>query len=241
MSGSVRSVRQSFAILRLLAHAGPMTLSDVGRALGLSPSSCLNLLRTLADEAVIEREAATKRYRLAPDWAASGLLADNRAQTVLKRMRPAMARFAREHGATVGLWTVAPGRRLLLAGHAESDGAMRIQLADGQRQPLGGGAVGRMLAAVQRISDAELARRYAEVRWQSALPLTRYVEEVRRAGERGYAIDDGLAFAGVCSVACAIGGDDARFLLSASVFAAAHSETEVNHIGQSLAALRLPD
>src|SRR3546814_17307757 len=66
MTGPVRSVSQSFAILRLLAEAGTLTLSDIGRTVGLSPSSCLNLLKTLVGEGAVERDARTKYYRLAP-------------------------------------------------------------------------------------------------------------------------------------------------------------------------------
>ena len=68
----VRSVAQAFAILRLLAVSGPLSLTDVGRALDLSPSSCLNLLRTLVDEGAVERETGRKVYRLTGEWAEAG-------------------------------------------------------------------------------------------------------------------------------------------------------------------------
>src|SRR3546814_15761696 len=74
MTGPVRSVSQSFAILRLLAEAGTLTLSDIGRTVGLSPSSCLNLLKTLVGEGAVERDARTKYYRLAPAWQAVEVL-----------------------------------------------------------------------------------------------------------------------------------------------------------------------
>ena len=71
MTGPVRSVSQAFAILRLLGDAGALTLSDIGRSVGLSPSSCLNLLKTLVAEGAIEREGASKRYRLTAPWQAA--------------------------------------------------------------------------------------------------------------------------------------------------------------------------
>ena len=135
MTSPVRSVALAFAILRLLAETSPLTLSELGRALMLSPSSCLNLLRTLVDEGVVEREGRTKRYRLTQDWASADLFQAGRAQNVIDRMRPMMAQFAMEFGATVGLWKVIPGGRLRLIAHVENDAPMRIQLADGQRQP----------------------------------------------------------------------------------------------------------
>src|SRR3546814_4063727 len=61
-------------MLRLLAEAGTLTLSDIGRTVGLSPSSCLNLLKTLVGEGAVERDARTKYYRLAPAWQAVEVL-----------------------------------------------------------------------------------------------------------------------------------------------------------------------
>ena len=70
MSGPVRSVSQAFAILRLLSsHPAGLTLSEIARDLALSPSSCLNLLRTLVAEGMVERGGAAKLYRAASGWA----------------------------------------------------------------------------------------------------------------------------------------------------------------------------
>lgn len=237
MTDTVRSVRLSFAIMRLLAEAGQMTLSEVGKALDLSPSSCLNLLRTLVDEGAVRRDAQSKRYRLAGNWAASNLFHDNRAQAMLDRMRPSMAAFARDHGSTVGLWMVAPGRRLLLVGHCENEAPLRIQLAEGQRQPLGGGAVGKALASAQSVASTELARRHAEVRWQTPISFADYADDVARAATAGYAIDDGVAFAGVCSVAAVVDREDAEFLLSSSVFSGSRSAKDLAGMGHALADL----
>jgi len=235
MTSSVRSVAQAFAILRLLAESDPLTLSDLGRALNLSPSSCLNLLRTLVDEGVIERENGTKRYRLSYDWASADLFQAGRAQNVIDRMRPLMAQFAREFATTVGLWKVIPGSRLRLIAHAESDARMRIQLADGQRQPLGGGVVGRALAAAQHVDDSELARRYVDLRWQKPMSLSQYIKDVRQAEVQGYAVDDSIAFAGVCSVAIALPDLHPAFCISASFFSGSISNPEIERTGRALA------
>jgi IclR family acetate operon transcriptional repressor len=57
MAGPVRSVSQAFSLMRLLAvAAAPQSLTDLVRATGTSPSSCLNLLRTLLTEGVIEAD-----------------------------------------------------------------------------------------------------------------------------------------------------------------------------------------
>jgi DNA-binding IclR family transcriptional regulator len=234
MTSSVRSVDNAFAILRLLAESGPQTLTGIGQELGLSPSSCLNLLRTLVDQGAVEREGRAKLYRLAPSWAETRLFDAGRDRVMIETLRAAMAQVAREHEATVGLWKVSPGRRLQLIAHAQCNAAMRIQLADGQRQPIGGGAVGRALAAAEQPGDAELARRYAEVRWQSPLPLSIYLEQIALAAEQGFAIDEAATFTGVTSLAATVGEDRPAYLVSASVFAGSRGAKELHALGTAL-------
>jgi IclR family acetate operon transcriptional repressor len=234
MSGPVRSVSQAFAILRLIAESGPLTLSDVVRALELSPSSCFNLLATLLNEGVIEREASSKRYVLTRDWAKADLFNAGRDRAMAEMLRAAMVQVAREHEATVGLWKVSPGRRLQLLAHAQCNAAMRIQLADGQRQPIGGGAVGRALAAAEMPGDAELARRFAEVRWQRPIQLNTYLDQIVLATKQGFAIDEAVTFTGVTSLAAVVGDERPAYLVSASVFAGSRSPEELQVLGTAL-------
>ena len=234
MASSIRSVSSAFAILRLLADSGPMTLTGIGQELGLSPSSCLNLLRTLVDQGAVEREGRAKLYRLVPSWAETRLFDAGRDRAMTERLRASMAPVATEHEATVGLWKVSPGRRLQLIAHAECNAAIRIQLADGQRQPIGGGAVGRALAAAEKPGEAELARRFAEVRWQSPLPLSTYLEQIALAAQQGFAIDEAATFSGVTSLAATAGMDRPVYLVSASVFAGSRSPAELHALGTAL-------
>lgn len=236
--GPVRSLSQGFAILRLLAETAPLSLSDVARRLGLSPSSALNLMRTLVAEGAVERDARSKHYRLAPAWAASGVLGDRGERDLAARALPLMVRFAEASDAAVGLWKVASRERLSLVVHAESKAGMRLRLADAQRQPLGGGAVGRALAAAEGVDATELARRFAPVRWQAELSFADYAEQVRRAAIDGYAVDRGFAHRGIVSVATAIADAPPGYGLSASVFAESCDEADAAALGADLCGLR---
>ncbi len=237
MSGPVRSVSQAFAILRLLARDGhAQTLSDVARATGLSVSSCLNLLRTLVAEGALEAESG-KRYRLAPGWADLGALMRGETARLVARAQPLLTRFAEQHDATVGLWHIEPRERLELVALGESESATRIHMAVGQRQPLGAGSTGRALSAAQCVDDAELARRFAALRWQRSLDYAAYAMQIGAARSSGYALDDGFAHAGVCSVACAVPGDPLAFCLSASTFAGSRDADGVRTLGHALTAL----
>ena len=100
MMGPVRSVSQAFAILRVLAAQGSaLTLTDIVRTTGLSPSSCHNLLRTLVGEGVIEAESG-KRYRLTPGWEGCSGLTGGKNAMFIARAQPLMDRFARDHRIT---------------------------------------------------------------------------------------------------------------------------------------------
>lgn len=242
MPGPVRSVSQAFAILRLLAERGAMTLSEVGRETGLSPSSGLNLLRTLVAEGALERESAGKRYRLAEGWAQVSVLDGGGLARRIARARPALTRFAREHDTATGLWRVVSGERLALVALGESEEFTRIHMVEGQRQPIGGGSTGRALAAAERLEHEELVRRFSKVRWRRQIDMAAWVEQVARAASLGYALDDGFNHPGICSVSATIPsarGEGARpqFCISASIFAGSRSDREVEALGRALVEL----
>lgn len=234
MAGEVRSVSQAFAVLRLLADSDPLTLSDIGRSLGLGASSCFNLLGTLVAEGAVVRDQPGKRYRLSDGWARAGLLRDGDARRMIDRLRPLMARFAQAHEVTTGLWQVASRDRLQLVAHAESKAVLRIHLAQGQRQPLGGGAVGRAIAAAQAPGEEEVARRFAAVRWEKGIALADYYEQVRVAGGTGFAVDDGYTHIGICTLAAVVPWPGAEYCVSASCFAGVRKPVDLASLGRAL-------
>lgn len=238
MAGSIRSVAQAFAVLRLLAETSPMSLSDIARGAGLSPSSCFNLLKTLLDEGAIERDARTRRYRLTRAWALAEALRDDAAQGLVERARPLMTKIAEANDAAVGLWKIISRERVRLSARAESKAGVRVAMADGQRQPLGGGAVGRALAAAQGVEAEEMSRRYEAVRWQTPLSREEYGAQVAEARQRGFALDEGATHRGICSVAVPILAVAPGFCLSASIFAGTRGPVEMAALAGELLALR---
>lgn len=237
MTGSIRSVSQAFAILRLLADEDALTLSDIGKLIGTIPSSCFNLLKTLEAERVIERDLHTKRYRLAPPWNNVDALHDSAAARLVVRSIPLLGRFAQANEAAVGLWKIVSRDRMQLAAHGESKAGMRLTLADGQRQPLGAGAAGRAIAAAQDVDEVELARRFGSVRWQSELAFETYLRQVGEARANGFAIDDGYAHRGVVTVATALADVMPGFCLTASLFAGSQTERELKGLAAALSRL----
>ena len=234
MTGPVRSVSQAFALMRLLAVAeAPQSLTELARATATSPSSCLNLLRTLLGEGVIEADK-TKRYRLTSSWLALTKLSESGDAQMIARAQPLMVRLALAQEATVGLWRLGSQERLELIAIGESKAATRIQMMIGQRQPFGGGATGRALAALSSASGADLARRFTALRWQRPLDFTTYSAQVSAAQTLGYAIDDGFGHAGICSVASFVPGETPQYCLSASVFQGSRDPEQLRALGMEL-------
>lgn len=234
---TVRSVSLALAILRLLTEAGPLSLSEIGRATGLSPSSCLNLLRTLVEEGAIERGERGKQYRLTQSWAAFAALQAGAAQGVIARARPLIAQFAQAHDASAGLWRMVGDGRIQLVARTESSAETRIHLVEGQRQPLGGGAAGRSIAAAMDLTPDQLQAAFAAVRWQRPPSFDAYLDQIAHIRAKGYAVDDGQMHVGICSVSAALPHDTPEFCLSASIFAGSRTNDEVEALGRALADL----
>ena len=218
MEASVRSVSHALAIMRLLATGEALTLSEIARACALSPSSCLSLLRTLVAERVLAG-APGKRYMLAPAWGKGVERWADPHAAIIAAARPLLTELARAIDAPVGLWEVVPRGRLQLVALGESAAATRIHMAVGQRQPIGGGATGRALAAAQGVSEAELAARFAGVRWEQGLSFEAYRTQVAEAARNGFAIDDRFGHAGIRSLAAVVPGAEPALCVSASFFA----------------------
>lgn len=234
MTGPVRSISLAFAALRLVAAQGEgMTLSAIARGIGASPSTCLAVLRTLVSEGALV-PATGKRYALAPGWAAVAGLLDGTDALLVAQAQPLLNRIAEQQDTAVGLWRIGSNERIELIALAESKSPTRIHMTLGQRQPLGAGSVGRALGAAQTIDRKEMHRRFASLRWRRPIDFAAYEAEVVAARTQGYAVDDGFAFAGVCSVACVIPATPTRFCLSASTFAGARDSEGVQSIGASL-------
>jgi DNA-binding IclR family transcriptional regulator len=236
MSSPVPSVVQAFAIMRALADGRALTLSEVAQSCGISPSSCLGLLRTLVGEGVLSLGEG-KRYALSPPWSEIAASDLDRSTRLVARARPLLERAARSWHAPIGLWRVTGRDRLQLVALGQSVAATRIHMEEGQRQPIGSGAVGRALAAAQRVGREELERRFAAVRWQRAVAFEDYAAQVAAAVAQGYGVDDGLSYAGISSIAVCLPDEAQSLCVSASVFAGSRSEPEFADLAAALVAL----
>ncbi len=196
----VNSVANALAVLRQLATAQrPEGVSAIARSVGINPSSCFNILKTLTTEDFAHFDTEDKTYVLgsgAVDLAVAAL--DPEAGFL--RTRPILEGVAHEFNVTCGLWRRARDR-LILLGAAESRDIARIRFSPGQRLPSMIGAMGRCVVARSDIPEAEIAKTISGFKWYQPPTLSKYLAEVRQAAVNGFAIDDGDYLQGLASVA----------------------------------------
>jgi IclR family transcriptional regulator, acetate operon repressor len=232
----VGSVVQAIAVLRYLGTLDrPLGVTAIANHLSISPSSCFNILKTLAAEELATFDTVTRTYALGlgtVDLARSALGRDE----VVKAARPGMDRLAEAHDLAVGLWRLDDRARLTLVALSESGAATRIHMVVGQRQPAEAGATGRAVLAAQGVSDRALREAFRGVRWQSTPEVADYVAQVHEARARGWAVDSNHIFRGVTTVAAVIADSTGRvrFCLSASMFAGREPPEQLEAIGATV-------
>lgn len=198
------SVAATLAILRLLATCGrPVGVNTIARDLSLAPSSCFKILKQLQRADFVDFDAESKCYSLGTGAIDLARRALDPIQA-FALVRPRLEQVAERLAIAIGFWRGISRSRIVLAGFVEGNSLMRIHMSVGQRLPRLMGAVGRAIAAKLELSDADLRAEFELLRWQSPPDFDEYVEQVRQARRRGFAVDCDHFASGVTSVAVAI-------------------------------------
>lgn len=230
------SVAAAMSILRLLANREQsMGVNALARELGLAPSSCFKVLKTLVAEDFVEINPATKAYSLGNEAIAVARHALDPARA-FSAIRSRLEETAEAYSIAIGLWRMLPKSRMALIGFAEGTNQMRIHMSIGQRLPMFVGAVGRANAACMNLSDEMLEANFRRLRWQVPLSFDEYRDQVKMARTLGYGYDSGNFSPGVNTVAVTI-LDDAgaiRYGLSGIMFNGQHTPDVVQQIAAEL-------
>jgi DNA-binding IclR family transcriptional regulator len=233
--GRVPAVRQALLLLRHLAEAErPASLSMLARATTISPSSCFNLLRTLAEEGVVTFDPVAKTYELGFGLLEIASPLVSRDDAVL--IRPLLDRIALQHRALITLWQMTSGDRITLIDRMYGSSPVRIEMRRGARVPALAGAIGRSVAAVTRPSTRELQRSFALLRWQTPLGFDEFLADVERARRDGFGIDLGHWTRGVHAVGTAVQDRNGtpRLCLGGLAIAGQLSLDEIRSLGAAL-------
>lgn len=232
----VGSVVNAIAILRHLTKSPPQGVNAIARAVALNPSTCFNLLKTLASEGFLEFEPGAKTYRITPPAWLTRSGAGIAEWTGW--LRSELHAKAAQHVGTCGLWQVS-GDRLVLLEVADSPHDTRIHLSAGQRLPTHSGAMGRCIAANENLSLEEVTKVLGKLRWQDPPTPRNYWNDIQKVRERGWAQDTGNFIRGVTTVAAPILNREGRvvYCLSCTLFEGQLNDRDLPKLGNSIASL----
>ena len=198
------AIARAAAILRLLGKSdAPLGVNHIARALGLVPSTCLYVLRALADEELVAFDADTKRYSLDAGvlTLARGWLRRNQFADVAQ---PLIDRLARDHNVTMLAVQIVGLEHIVVVGTAQGGANFQLSAQIGSRFPALISATGRCIAAFGGYPAAELEKRFNTLRWDNPPDYAEWIQQVEQTRVQGFAVDAGNYIAGVTVIAAAV-------------------------------------
>ena len=236
--GKAPAIARGAAILRLLGKSEtPLGVNHIARALGLVPSTCLYVLRALAEEELVAFDPDTKRYSLdagvltlARGWLRRNQFAD--------MAQPLIDRLARDHGTTMLAVQIVGLEHMVVVATAQAGAHFQISAQIGSRFPALISATGRCIAAFGGYSTDELRRRFETLRWDNPPTYADWMEQIGEARALGYAVDAGNYISGVTVIAAPVlkGKQRPAHALVAVGISGAMERTGPIHIGKDLSA-----
>ena len=200
----VTAVRRAARILRYLGRSEtPVGVAQIARDLDIIPSTCLHILRTLAQESLVAFNATTKKYRLG--HAVLGLARDSLANsTFVQDVQPHLRDLDVRHGVTVTAAELDANEHMVVVALARAPQTLSIHVDVSSRFPALISASGRCYAALSGWPEPELAEKFKALRWENPPDYETWRAEVAAAGRDGYAADHGNYLRGFLVTAAAI-------------------------------------
>lgn len=192
-TAGIRSVERALAILRTFASGAPeLSVSELGRAVGLHKSTVHRLLGTLEQAGFVMQDEASRRYRLGLPLFELGSLVVNTME-VRRTARPYLEEIHRACGETVHLGILDEGE-VVYIDKIESTRRVRMYSQVGRRAPAHCTGLGKVLmaylpdAALSEVIERRGLRRFTSKTITSPKELRDHCALIR---QQGYALDTG--------------------------------------------------
>lgn len=143
----------------------------------------------------------TKTYQLGIGLAE--ILGGVIAMSPFQLIQPELDRLSDSSGGMAVLWRKVDTDWVAVA-RGRMTTAVRVETEMGLHLPLYAGAIGRMVAARQKLSNAKLKTVYQGLVFESPPPWEEYQQQVQKAQASGWALDDSQTYHGVTGVASLI-------------------------------------
>ncbi len=230
------AISRAVAVLRFLGKADlPCGVHTVARELGLVPSTCLHVLRTLVAEGLVSFDRDTKRYALD-----AGIL--TLARHWLRRNRftdmaqPLLDDLGQTYDVTaLGVRTSGLDHMVVVA-LSQTGPTLQLSTHIGSRFPALISASGRCVAAFGDFAEADLLARFATLQWDNAPTVEQWLEQVEQTRRLGFAVDHGQYIAGASVMATPVWETDGTFrhaLVTIAIGGALH-RTDTDALSASL-------
>lgn len=213
-------------------------VTELSARLGLNKSTVYDILNTLAHFGFLERNEATKKYRLGPALLQLGHLVQARAD-LRGVSRPYLRALADEFGQTAILGQFTAQNDILTVDAVIPEGTLSISTSVGRRLPHSAGAFGKIFHAA--LSSEELdtllttygLRRFTD---HTIVDVAAYKRELVKVRTLGYALDREEYLEGVCAVAAPIVDRDGHVVASLCVvgFCSQVREEHVQRLTQAV-------
>lgn len=189
---SIQSIDRAFDILELLSvESRGLTMTEIGRRLGLHKSTVHRMLSSLRERGYIEKSQETGKYRLGLGFVELASLHLNSLE-LKTEANPFMHQLTRHTGQTTFL-AIRVGCDVVYIDKAETYDSLRRYKIIGRRRPLHTTALGKAL--LSGMTDEEVENLYADIKFEVVMKntlgsLEELVDEIREIRERGWSIDN---------------------------------------------------
>ncbi len=204
----VPAVTRAVRILRRLGAASePLGVNQLARDLDLVPSTCLHILRVLADEGLVEVDPTSKRYTIGV-----GVLPI--ARNALQRngfaalAQPLLDDLSQRFGVTALATQLTEPRLMVVVALSHTRLPFRLAADLGSRFPELISATGRCVAAFNGYDRPTLQSQFQTLEWDNAPDFSTWLAQVEEARRLGYGLDRGDYISGVTIIAAPLFNGD---------------------------------
>jgi DNA-binding IclR family transcriptional regulator len=229
------TVKKAFQILKLISDTDRgLKMSELSRDLGISKSTVHGITTALEELGAITRNPLTKKFALGLTLLELGRSAYSKAD-IKDLARPFMEDLMEKTQESVYLG-IRNGDHVTVLDIVESFKDLKITSPIGTTIPLLAGATGKVFLSLMEMKQAAKIIQSKGLRQYTKNTITDpslYLQEIIRAKEKGYAIDDEEYISGVSAVAAPI---QTRGLLKSAVwvvgFRASIDEDKLNALAK---------
>lgn len=213
----VPAVERAFAVIRVLAAGGPLTLANVVADSGVRKSTTYYILRTLLSLDVVAYDEGTRTYTLGPALMELGMAAGGQYTDIALAKRY-LSELLDTMNVTIVLYRRVNVDKIMMVDKIERKHRVRISIQSGEHIPIQGGSFGRAFLAFDEPDILEEALRDGLHQFtpKSVTRVSVFRKELTQARQQGWTVDhEGFAL-GVSTVAAPIFGPDGRIALVAA-------------------------